>query len=311
MTPALSYSYIEAVTLLRKAGHTLTEEALELEWLAIDSLKIDQGEPPIRKAARKLFLDQRDDILARLHLHADDIGKARHDAYQMTMIRMHVEAIDKGLPAPSWTKDPLILSRLFPISAWREEAAKRFRGIFERVMGLGFDLGAVRAQVSGLQFTSSTVGAQYTLSRSIAKIRDVNETTATGLLRTITRWSESSETSTEALGQMIASQFEQYSIGRAGRIARTSSATLFEGGQQEAYKEADIEQKQWLSSRDGKVRQGEYDHVEPDGQIVALDDPFQVSGEALMFPADPAGSPGNTIECRCTSLPVLKKDDAE
>lgn len=44
-------------------------------------------------------------------------------------------------------------------------------------------------------------------------------------------------------------------------------------------------------------------HVEADGQVVDVEQPFIVAGEELMFPRDPSGSPENTINCRCISLP--------
>jgi len=36
-----------------------------------------------------------------------------------------------------------------------------------------------------------------------------------------------------------------------------------------------------------------------------MQDTFTVGGEKLRYPGDPAGSPWNTINCRCTQLPVL------
>ena len=54
--------------------------------------------------------------------------------------------------------------------------------------------------------------------------------------------------------------------------------------------------KVWITQRDGRVRSA---HVEADGQTVALEEPFKVDGELLRYPRDPAGSAGNTINCRC------------
>lgn len=54
--------------------------------------------------------------------------------------------------------------------------------------------------------------------------------------------------------------------------------------------------KQWLSRDDSAVRPG---HRLADGQIRFLTQPFIVSGEPLMAPGDPSGSPWNVINCRC------------
>jgi hypothetical protein len=56
--------------------------------------------------------------------------------------------------------------------------------------------------------------------------------------------------------------------------------------------------KQWLWS--GKSRQT---HSAISGQIRKVDEPFEVAGEALMYPRDPAGSAQNTINCGCESVP--------
>jgi hypothetical protein len=41
------------------------------------------------------------------------------------------------------------------------------------------------------------------------------------------------------------------------------------------------------------------EHADADGQSVGLNETFSVSGEDLMYPADPSGSPGNTYNCLC------------
>lgn len=63
-------------------------------------------------------------------------------------------------------------------------------------------------------------------------------------------------------------------------------------------------QKAWLSAQDKRVREA---HRETNGQVREIDEPFDVGNELLMFPRDPAGSPDNTIQCRCVSIPVLKR----
>lgn len=52
----------------------------------------------------------------------------------------------------------------------------------------------------------------------------------------------------------------------------------------------------WVTQGDDKVRET---HMLANGQEVALDEYFKVGGELLRYPRDPAGSPGNTYNCRC------------
>lgn len=74
-----------------------------------------------------------------------------------------------------------------------------------------------------------------------------------------------------------------------------------------------IGDKVWLSSHDARVRDT---HAAADGQRVPLDQPFNVGGEPLAYPGDPAGSNAETINCRCTELyeegkAAAKKPDVE
>ena len=61
--------------------------------------------------------------------------------------------------------------------------------------------------------------------------------------------------------------------------------------------------KQWR--RSGK-REARYSHMLADGQVVKVDQPFLVAGVKLMCPRDPAGPLEHTINCGCTSLPIMK-----
>ena len=54
--------------------------------------------------------------------------------------------------------------------------------------------------------------------------------------------------------------------------------------------------KVWNAIGDDRTRP---DHLDADGQEVALDDTFLVGGEDLLYPGDPAGSDEEIINCRC------------
>lgn len=62
---------------------------------------------------------------------------------------------------------------------------------------------------------------------------------------------------------------------------------------------AEIE-KSWLWSGVQRVA-----HSLASGQRRAVDQPYDVGGEKLMFPCDPDGSPGNIINCGCVSIPYV------
>lgn len=92
---------------------------------------------------------------------------------------------------------------------------------------------------------------------------------------------------------------------RAETIVRTEAGRVLEASNQ-ARKEAAATvvpglQKQWYYGHSPQAPR--LDHMAADGQIRKVDEPFNVGGESLMYPKDPGGSPGNTINCGCTSLP--------
>ena len=62
--------------------------------------------------------------------------------------------------------------------------------------------------------------------------------------------------------------------------------------------------KEWLSRRDDAVRPAHSDadaFYSGSGAIIETER-FSVGGESLAYPKDPAGSPGNIINCRCQAI---------
>ncbi len=91
---------------------------------------------------------------------------------------------------------------------------------------------------------------------------------------------------------------------RMTTIAHTEVARAANFGALETYLESGVVQKkEWLSTNDEHTREW---HKEANGQVVDVAEPFIVGGERLVYPGDSAGSAGNTIGCRCVSLPVIE-----
>jgi len=61
--------------------------------------------------------------------------------------------------------------------------------------------------------------------------------------------------------------------------------------------------KQWSTVIDMRTRPW---HITANGQVKPVGQPFIVHGQPMMFPHDPAGGGANTINCRCTLVPVHK-----
>jgi len=101
---------------------------------------------------------------------------------------------------------------------------------------------------------------------------------------------------------------------RALRVARTEIVAAANAGALASYQDSGVvEQQEWVTARDAFVRPAGqrgghmFNHVAADGQVRAIDKPFLVSGEKLMYPGDVSmgASPGNIVNCRCSSLPVV------
>lgn len=104
---------------------------------------------------------------------------------------------------------------------------------------------------------------------------------------------------------------------RSERIARTEVLGANNFGTIEGYEQSEVvEGKEWLATQDKRARDW---HADPfpkgaDGQVVGLNEQFVLNipggGEEYAdYPGDPNLSAANRINCRCTTLAVLKKEE--
>jgi SPP1 gp7 family putative phage head morphogenesis protein len=125
----------------------------------------------------------------------------------------------------------------------------------------------------------------------------ISQTTVEQMRRLISQ-GEIEGLSTDQVARNIVKQIPTISRYRANAIARTETHTAANYGSQAAAEATGLNiQKEWVAANDERTRE---DHIDADGQIVGLNESFDVGGEALMFPGDPSGSAGNIINCRCT-----------
>ena len=132
------------------------------------------------------------------------------------------------------------------------------------------------------------------------KVTGINRTTQDIIANQLSEGLESGE----GLGELT-SRIKQ-TLGsnrqRALRIARTQTAGAVGTGRHEGMRHAGTELKSWITSGDSQVRDA---HTQAGIRYAAgipLDVPFDVAGEMLMYPGDPAGSAANIINCRCLEI---------
>ena len=91
-------------------------------------------------------------------------------------------------------------------------------------------------------------------------------------------------------------------LGRAMNIARTEGSALSNFAMNESANATGLSlTKQWLTQRDGKVRNS---HLFADGLEVGMNEPFIISGYKMNYPADSSGGApaGLVCNCRCTLI---------
>ena len=89
---------------------------------------------------------------------------------------------------------------------------------------------------------------------------------------------------------------------RTEMIVRTETIRAANASANALYGTWGAKRKEWLATMDNRVRDT---HAAINGKHIAIDAKFDVGGSALRFPGDPEGSGSETINCRCTLLPIL------
>ena len=108
------------------------------------------------------------------------------------------------------------------------------------------------------------------------------------------------------MARNLSTEFRKLRDFELRRIARTESHTAqmnerFLNNQRSAL----VDYHEWITAGDDRVRDGEYggaNHVELQGQIVAVGNPFQ---NGLTYPGDMSGDIEEWINCRCRLVPFI------
>lgn len=169
-----------------------------------------------------------------------------------------------------------------------------------RMLQAGFNSGIEMAGVTGLEFTLNSPFIENQIKSILQQQMTIPLTLSEEVTEVLKKGIEEKLTKKE-LGQAISQWFEGWQPGKVENIANGLSTTTWESGQEIAFNEAGIEETEWLSSRDGKVRPS---HEEADGQRAPMNGFFDIGGEELKYPGDPNGSAENTIGCRCIRIPI-------
>jgi hypothetical protein len=112
------------------------------------------------------------------------------------------------------------------------------------------------------------------------------------------------------LSRRLSNKFDEISEGRGETVASTEVASAYGYARNEAMKQSGAKFKMWLGSGrpPGTLHGMRPAHAAAHyaAQTVAIDKPFRVGGERLMFPTDNSlgAGPEMTINCHCVALPA-------
>lgn len=107
------------------------------------------------------------------------------------------------------------------------------------------------------------------------------------------------------VARALREEFDWMSSSRAERIARTETLSVTEEAQLTVYQASGVHLKRWITTLDGRERES---HFLAHGQLVPIDEPFEVGDSLLMYPGDPDAPPGEICNCRCATQPVVSEE---
>lgn len=111
-----------------------------------------------------------------------------------------------------------------------------------------------------------------------------------------------------ALRDAVKSAWHRDRYFRTERIVRTEVNRATNWGSLKGVQSTGVAHyKVWLSAFTQNSRT---EHTMEDGQKVDSEENFLIDGEDLQYPGDPAGSPGNTINCLCSMTYETKQLEA-
>jgi SPP1 gp7 family putative phage head morphogenesis protein len=191
-------------------------------------------------------------------------------------------------------KIPAIIAEIKPTAF--KGAAKSVRST---VVSFGTD--AAQEVISDATFNvNSPKVREFMRKFGAERITNINRHTRERV-RTVLANGIDSGATTQEIADQIAHVFDVAEGSRSVTIARTEVGRSSNFGALEGYRQAAVEEKEWLATQDGVVRDT---HAEADGQVVGIDEEFEVGDATCQFPGD-TGDPEEDINCRCGVLPVI------
>jgi len=192
---------------------------------------------------------------------------------------------------------PIDAEAIFTRTFWVAESEQLALDLFEETAAAGL---ARLSMAFGIGFDIAAPWVQdFITARSNQLAGQVTSTTYDAIQAELVAGVANGE-SIDDLATRVRSVFAHANKTRSTVIARTEVISAYNGSAALGATQlpADVVAGQeWIATRDGRTRGA---HASADGSIVAIGSAFEVGGDSLAYPGDPAGRAANTIQCRCT-----------
>jgi hypothetical protein len=273
-----------------------SKEAKARAWRNHDKIS-QKWQPTFKKLAIKAFEKQKRDILGLLH-------KGYRDALERKASVDWANLID----------DTLAYLQENGEEAWREL-------FLPAVVGIVTDQGEQWSLETGIAFNIQNLYARNWFNKYLLVFaQKVNETTRDNIAQIMAR-AQAEGSSIPAIQDQLDSLFERYISGttpddpdwqwftdrtpayRTELIARTETIRASAAGSMEIFRDWNVQKKEWLATMgDGRTRDT---HAEANGQVVGIDEKFDIGGYPADCPGDPALPPEEAINCVIKGTEVL------
>jgi len=277
----------------------LTAEEKQLVWKAIDAIATAH-EGAAKDAARKAFESDRRNVRA--------IVTAGFK--QALTAKATIAWMDALIPINEYY-------RISSLDNWREQFAPVFEAVvmaqgkqLNSTYGMTFDvrnlMGEDWYRSYEMDFAdpiaqTSKEEIRDVFSRAFSQGASVPEMERS-LDTLFKQWVDGGTTDAERERTLFAE--ERLPPYRLEAIARTETMRMSNAGAGALYKDWGVHKKEWLATNDGRTRPS---HLAANGQVVGVDQKFEVGGALLKQPGDPSGPASETVNCRCTVLPWLEE----
>lgn len=175
----------------------------------------------------------------------------------------------------------------------------------ERILEQGKASGQLLEVKQGFDELFDRLALEHVQGEAVrARIVNISTTTRTDIVSVVAQ-GQADGLGVDAIARLVTKEVGQVSRLRAAIIARTETHGAANVASNGAALATGLDlQKEWMTSKDGRQRET---HDAVDRDVVEMNMPFIVGGEALMFPGDPAGSPENVINCRCVVGHIVRE----